>query len=420
MFTFIPQFLTIKSMLKISERGAAMPESPIRKLVPFAQGAEQKGRTVYYLNIGQPDIKTPEVAIDALRIIDREIIEYSHSAGGLGYRTGLTTYYNKLNFNITPEDIIVTTGGSEALVFAFNCCMNEGDEVIIPEPFYANYNGFAKISNVNIVPVTSRIENGFALPAISEFEKLITKKTKAILICNPGNPTGYLYSKEELETLRDIVKKHNLYLISDEVYREFCYDGKEHISIFNLDGIEENSIVIDSISKRYSMCGARIGAFISKNKKLMSTTLKYAQARLSPPTLGQIAGEAALETPQSYFDEVSAEYVARRDVLVEGLNKIEGIFCPTPGGAFYAVASLPIENAEHFCQWLLEEFEYDNQTVMLAPAAGFYATKGLGKNQVRMAYVLNKDSLKNAIECLDQALKVYPNRTINKLVKAEM
>lgn len=407
-------------MLNISERGAAMPESPIRKLVPFAQGAEQKGRTVYYLNIGQPDIKTPEVAIDALRIIDREIIEYSHSAGCLGYRTGLTKYYNKLNFNITPENIIVTTGGSEALVFTFNCCMNEGDEVIIPEPFYANYNGFAKISNVNIVPVTSTIENGFALPAISEFEKLITKKTKAILICNPGNPTGYLYSKEELETLRDIVKKHNLYLISDEVYREFCYDGKKHFSIFNLDGIEENSIVIDSISKRYSMCGARIGAFISKNKELIATALKYAQARLSPPTLGQIAGEAALETPQSYFDEVSAEYVARRDVLVEGLNKIEGIFCPTPGGAFYVVASLPIENAEHFCQWLLEEFEYKNQTVMLAPAAGFYATKGLGKNEVRMAYVLNKDSLKNAIECLDQALKVYPNRTINKFEKAEM
>lgn len=402
-------------MLSISQRGAEMPESPIRKLVPYAQEAEKKGRTVYYLNIGQPDIKTPEVAIDALRIIDRNIIEYSHSAGGLGYRTGLTNYYNKLDFNITPDDILVTTGGSEALLFAFNSCLNPNDEVIIPEPFYANYNGFAKIANVNIVPITSSIETGFALPPIAEFEKRITPKTKAILICNPGNPTGYLYSKEELETLRDIVKKHNLYLISDEVYREFCYDGKTHFSIFNLKGIEENSIVIDSVSKRYSMCGARIGAFISKNKQLVATALKYAQARLSPPTLGQIAGEAALNTPQSYFDEVSAEYVARRNVLVNGLNKIEGVFCPTPGGAFYAVASLPIDDAEDFCQWLLEEFEYKNQTIMMAPAAGFYATKGLGKNQVRLAYVLNENALKNAIACLAEALKVYKGKAIESL-----
>lgn len=404
-------------MLTISKRGAEMPESPIRKLVPYAQEAEKKGRTVYYLNIGQPDIKTPECAIDALRIIDRDILEYSHSAGGLGYRTGLTKYYNNLNFNITPEDILVTTGGSEALLFAFNSCLNEGDELIIPEPFYANYNGFAKITNVNIVPVTSSIENGFALPPIAEFEKLITPKTKAILICNPGNPTGYLYSKEELETLCSIVKKHNLYLISDEVYREFCYDGKTHFSIFNLKGIEDNAIVIDSVSKRYSMCGARIGAFVCKNKKIVATALKYAQARLSPPTLGQIASEAALNTPKSYFDKVSAEYVARRNVLVEGLNKIEGVFCPTPGGAFYVVASLPIEDAEDFCRWLLEKFEYKNQTVMLAPAAGFYATKGLGKNQVRMAYVLNTASLKSAIECLGEALKVYSCRTtVNKLI----
>ena len=361
-------------MLSLSERSKLMPESPIRKLVPYAQAAEASGKTVYYLNIGQPDIKTPEVAIDALRII------------------------------------LVTTGGSEALVFAFSCCMNPGDEVIIPEPFYANYNGFAQVAGVNIVPVTASIENGFALPPIEDFEKLITSKTKAILICNPGNPTGYLYSKEELERLRDIVKKHDLYLIADEVYREFCYDNKTHYSVFNLSGIEENTIVIDSISKRYSMCGARIGAFISKNKQLIATALKYAQARLSPPTLGQIAGEAALNTPQSYFDEVISEYVKRRDVVVKGLNEIEGVKCPTPGGAFYAVVELPVKDAEKFCQWLLEEFEYNNQTVMLAPAAGFYATKGLGKREVRIAYVLNETSLLNAIECLKEALKVYPER----------
>ncbi|MDT8411574.1 MAG: pyridoxal phosphate-dependent aminotransferase [Vicingaceae bacterium] len=401
-------------MLSLSERSTLMPESPIRKLVPYAQAAEAKGTTVYYLNIGQPDIKTPEVAIDALRIIDRQIIEYSHSAGGVGYRNGLANYYNNLDFGITADDILVTTGGSEALVFAFNCCMNPGDEVIIPEPFYANYNGFSQIAGVNIVPVTSTIENGFALPPIEEFEKLITPKTKAILICNPGNPTGYLYSKEELETLKNMVKKHNLYLIADEVYREFCYDGKKHYSVFNLKDIEENTIVIDSISKRYSMCGARIGAFISKNKKLIATALKYAQARLSPPTLGQIAGEAALNTPQSYFDEVIDEYVKRRNVVIKGLNEIEGVKCPTPGGAFYAVVELPVKNAEKFCQWLLEEFEYNNQTVMLAPAAGFYATKGLGKKEVRIAYVLNENSLLNALDCLKHALQVYPESTLKQ------
>lgn len=401
-------------MLSLSERSALMPESPIRKLVPFAQAAEARGTTVYYLNIGQPDIKTPEVAIDALRIIDRNIIEYSHSAGGVGYRNGLAKYYNNLDFGITADDILVTTGGSEALVFAFNCCMNPGDEVIIPEPFYANYNAFSQIAGVNIVPVTSTIENGFALPPIEDFEKLITPKTKAILICNPGNPTGNLYSKEELETLRNIVKKHNLYLIADEVYREFCYDDKKHYSVFNLKDIEENTIVIDSISKRYSMCGARIGAFISKNKKLIATALKYAQARLSPPTLGQIAGEAALNTPQSYFDEVIDEYVKRRNVVIKGLNEIEGVKCPTPGGAFYAVLELPVKDAEKFCQWLLEEFEYNKQTVMLAPAAGFYATKGLGKKEVRIAYVLNENSLINAIECLKHALQVYPESTLKQ------
>ncbi|MCB9360097.1 MAG: pyridoxal phosphate-dependent aminotransferase [Flavobacteriales bacterium] len=399
-------------MPNTSNRGKAMPESPIRKLVPYAEIANNKGRIVYHLNIGQPDIETPQVAIDALRIMDRKVIEYSHSAGGLVYRTGLAKYYNKLDFNVTPENIIVTTGGSEALLFAFYSCMNEGDEVIIPEPFYANYNGFAKTAGVNVVPVTSNIDDGFSLPPIAEFEKLITTKTKAILICNPGNPTGYLYSKEELETLRDIVKKHDLYLISDEVYREFCYDGKTHHSVFNLTGIENNSIVIDSVSKRYSMCGARIGAFLSKNKELLAIVLKYAQARLSPPTMGQIAGEAALSTPQSYFDNVVEEYVKRRNIVIEGLNAIEGVKCPNPGGAFYAVAELPVDNAEKFCQWLLEEFEYNNQTVMLAPAAGFYATKGLGEREVRIAYVLNVDSLKNAIECLKHALNVYEGSTI--------
>jgi aspartate aminotransferase len=397
-------------MPKLSDRGIEMPESPIRKLVPYAEEAKKKGRTVYHLNIGQPDIETPQVAIDAIKNIDLSVIEYSHSAGIESYRKGLSNYYNNVGLDVSFEDIIVTTGGSEALLFAFNSCLNAGDEVIIPEPFYANYNGFATTAEVNIVPVTAYINDGFALPAIADFEKLITDKTKAILICNPGNPTGYLYSKEELETLRDVVKKHNLYLIADEVYREFCYDGKTHYSVFNLEGINDNVIVIDSVSKRYSMCGARIGAFVSKNKKLVSTALKYAQARLSPPTLGQIAGEAALGTPKSYFDEVIKEYVQRRDILIDGLNQIEGVKCPIPGGAFYAVVELPVQNAERFCQWLLEDFEYNNQTIMIAPAAGFYATKGLGKKEVRIAYVLNKDSLQNAIKCLSEALKIYPEK----------
>jgi len=395
-------------MPELSNRGLEMPESPIRKLVPYAEAAKKKGRTVYHLNIGQPDIETPQVAIDAIKEIDLGVIEYSHSAGIESYRKGLADYYNNLNLNVSFEDILVTTGGSEALLFAFNSCLNQGDEVIIPEPFYANYNGFAQSAGVNVVPVTSSINEGFALPPIEEFEKLITPKTKAILICNPGNPTGYLYSKEELNTLRDMVKKHDLYLIADEVYREFCYDGQTHYSVFNLEGIDDNLIVIDSVSKRYSMCGARIGAFVSKNKQLVETALKYAQARLSPPTLGQIAGEAALKTPQSYFDDVIKEYVGRRDIVIEGLNKIDGVKCPNPGGAFYAVAELPVKNADNFCQWLLEEFEYNNQTIMIAPAAGFYATKGLGEREVRIAYVLNKESLLNAIECLEQALKVYP------------
>lgn len=407
-------------MPNLSNRGFEMPESPIRKLVPFAEAAKKEGKIVYHLNIGQPDIETPAVAIDALRIIDRKVIEYSHSAGGLGYRTGLMNYYNKLGFDINTDNILVTTGGSEALLFAFNSCLNQDDEVIIPEPFYANYNGFAKAADVKIVPVTANIEDGFALPPIADFEKKITPKTKAILICNPGNPTGYLYSKEELETLRDIVKKHDLFLIADEVYREFCYDGKTHMSVFNLEGIENNTIVVDSVSKRYSMCGARIGCFISKNKDLINIALKYAQARLSPPTLGQIASEAALLTPQSYFDNVINEYVKRRNILIDGLNKIEGVTCPSPGGAFYAIAKLPVKDSEKFCQWLLEEFDYENQTVMLAPAAGFYATPGLGKQEVRLAYVLNEESLQNALTCLSEALKVYPEKitpTVNELAE---
>ncbi|MDG1477018.1 MAG: pyridoxal phosphate-dependent aminotransferase [Vicingaceae bacterium] len=397
-------------MPELSNRGLEMPESPIRKLVPYAEAAKKKGRTVYHLNIGQPDIETPQVAIDAIKNIDRTVIEYSHSAGFESYRKGLAAYYNKLELEVSFEDILITTGGSEALLFAFNSCLNEGDEVIIPEPFYANYNGFAKTCGVKVSPVTANIDNGFALPPISDFEKLITPKTKAILICNPGNPTGYLYSEEELETLKEIVLKHNLFLFADEVYREFSYDGKKHTSVLELKGLENNVVVIDSVSKRYSMCGARIGALISKNNEVINTALKYAQARLSPPTLAQIAGEAALQTPQSYFDDVIEEYVSRRDIVIKGLNNIDGVNCPNPGGAFYAVAELPVQNAERFCQWLLEEFEYNNQTVMLAPAAGFYATKGLGEREVRLAYVLNKESLQNAIECLEEALKIYPER----------
>ncbi|MBE7441895.1 MAG: pyridoxal phosphate-dependent aminotransferase [Flavobacteriales bacterium] len=398
----------------ISNRGNLMPESPIRKLVPYAEAAKKKGRKVFHLNIGQPDIETPQVAIDAIKNIKFNVVEYSHSAGIESYRKGLAAYYNKLNLNVSFEDILITTGGSEALLFAFNACLNEGDEVIIPEPFYANYNGFATTAGVKVVPVTSSIETGFSLPPIADFEKLITPKTKAILICNPGNPTGYLYSKEELETLKNIVIKHNLYLIADEVYREFCYDNQTHYSVFNLNGIEDYAIVIDSVSKRYSMCGARIGAFVSKNKKVVATAMKYAQARLSPPTFGQIAGEAALQTPKSYFDNVVAEYVQRRNIVIEGLNAIEGVKCPNPGGAFYAVAELPIDNAEEFCQWLLEEFEYNNQTVMLAPAAGFYATKGLGVKEVRVAYVLNQEALKEALVCLKKALEVYKGSSIRK------
>jgi aspartate aminotransferase len=399
-------------MPKISQKGIAMPESPIRKLVPFAEKAKKAGKKVYHLNIGQPDIKTPELALDAIHNFSNKVVEYSHSAGFESYRKGLASYYQNLAIDVDYNDVMVTTGGSEALLFALNSCLDPGDEIIIPEPFYANYNGFSMSAGVKVKPIATSINDGFALPAIEEFEKLITPKTKAILICNPGNPTGYLYSKKELETLRDIVIKYDLFLIADEVYREFAYDGNQHHSVLNIEGLGQNAIVIDSTSKRYSMCGIRVGCIVSKNKEVMTTALKFAQARLSPPTFGQIAGEAALSTPKSYFQEVSSEYVSRRDVLIEGLNKIEGVICPKPKGAFYAIAQLPIDDADKFAQWLLEDFDFNGETVMVAPAAGFYATPNTGVNQVRIAYVLNKESLKAAIKILDEALKVYPGRTI--------
>ena len=387
-----------------------MPESPIRKLVPFAEGAKKKGKTVFHLNIGQPDIESPKLALDAIHNFNHKVVVYSHSAGFESYRKGLATYYQKLGIDIDYNDVMVTTGGSEALLFGLNSCLDNGDEIIIPEPFYANYNGFSISAGVKVKPITTSINNGFALPAIEEFEKLITPQTKAILICNPGNPTGYLYSKEELETLRDIVIKHDLFLFADEVYREFCYDGNTHHSVLNIEGLEQHTVVIDSTSKRYSMCGIRVGCMISKNKELMATALKFAQARLSPPTFGQVAGEAALSTPQSYFDEVSTEYVQRRDLLIEGLNKIEGVICPKPKGAFYCIAQLPVDNADKFAQWLLEEFDHEGKTLMVAPAAGFYSTPNTGTNQVRIAYVLNQEALTQAIVCLEKALEVYPGR----------
>lgn len=399
-------------MPKISQKAFDMPASPIRKLVPYSEAAKKAGKTVYHLNIGQPDIETPEVALNAVKNLDRTVIEYSHSAGFESYRTKLAAYYQKTGIPVNSEDIIITTGGSEALIFGFMSTCNPGDEVIIPEPFYANYNGFAVTAGLEVVPVTASIETGFALPPIEEFEKKITAKTKAIVICNPGNPTGYLYSKEELEKLRDLVLKHDLFLFADEVYREFCYDGAQPYSVMNLQGIEENVIMIDSVSKRYSMCGARIGALISKNKEVMNAALKFGQARLSPPTIDQIAAEAALETPQSYFDNVVSEYVTRRNIMVDGLNAIPGVFCPKPSGAFYCVAKFPVDDAEKFCQWLLEEFEFEGQTVMMAPANGFYSTAGAGQNEARIAYVLNQDALKNAVKCLEEALKVYPGRTM--------
>jgi aspartate aminotransferase len=397
-------------MPKLSQKAIDMPASPIRKLVPYAETAKKQGKIVYHLNIGQPDIETPEVALNAIKNIDRKVIEYSHSAGFESYRNGLSAYYKKTGIDVNPEDIIITTGGSEALIFGFMATCDLGDEVIIPEPFYANYNGFAVMAGLNVVPVTSTIETGFALPPVEEIEKKITAKTKAIVICNPGNPTGYLYSKEELEQLAAIVKKHDLVLFADEVYREFCYDGAVPFSVMNLEGIQDNVIMIDSVSKRYSMCGARIGALISKNAEIIAAVLKFGQARLSPPTIDQIAAEAALNTPQSYFDDVVAEYVQRRNIMVDGLNAIPGVFCPKPSGAFYCVAKFPVDNAEKFCQWLLEEFDYEGQTVMMAPANGFYSTKGAGLQEARIAYVINQESLRNAVKCLEEALKVYPGK----------
>ena len=397
-------------MPSISEKGRLMPASPIRRLVPYSEEAKRKGIKVYHLNIGQPDIPTPDVALNAIRNIDIKVIAYSHSAGNESYRLKLAAFYRSIGINIDQTEILITTGGSEAVMFALMACVNPGEEVITPEPFYANYNGFAVSAGVKIVPVTSSITDDFALPPINEIEKKITPKTKGIIVCNPNNPTGYLYSKEELLHLRDIVKKHDLFLFSDEAYREFCYDGAEHFSAMNLEGIEKNVIMVDSVSKRYSECGLRIGALISKNKEIISTALKFAQARLSPPGLGQIAGEASIDTPPDYFKEVNKEYTARRNYMVDALNKMPGVYCPKPKGAFYTVVRLPVDDSDKFAQWLLEEFNYRNQTVMLAPASGFYSTTGLGKNEVRIAYVLKIDDLKNAMETLAEALKIYPGR----------
>lgn len=384
-----------------------MPESPIRKLVPYAEDAKKRGTKVIHLNIGQPDIKTPQIALDAVKNNTLEVLEYSRTEGSEAYREKLANYYAKNDIHVSATEIIITTGGSEALAFVMGTIMDTDEEIIIPEPFYANYNGFATAAGVTVVPVVSKIEDNFALPPIEEFEKLITPKTKAILICNPGNPTGYLYSREEIEKLAKIVKKHNLFLVADEVYREFTYEGKEHYSVLQVEGLEDNAIVVDSVSKRYSMCGARIGCLVSKNKEVIKTALKFAQARLSPPTYAQIASEAALETPQSYFDDVKVEYVARRNLLISELEKIKGIKVAKPQGAFYCIAQLPIADADHFAQWLLESFEVNGETVMVAPAAGFYATEGLGKNQIRIAYVLDKENIIRAVQILKAALEVY-------------
>ena len=398
-------------MLTISKRGNDMPASPIRKLVPYAEAAKRNGIKVYHLNIGQPDIDTPKPVLDAVRSINFPVLEYSHSAGNESYRKKLVAYYTRWDIAVDHEQILVTTAGSEAILFAFFSCLNPGDEVIIPEPFYANYNGFAVTAGVKVVPILSTIENGFALPPIEAFEKVISHKTKAIILCNPNNPTGYLYSNDEVRELGRICKKNNLYLISDEAYREFCYDTAEpYLSPIQIAGLEENVLVVDTVSKRYSACGARVGALVTKNKLVYSTAMKFAQARLSPPGLGQILGEAAVNLPQDYFDEPKSEYQGRRELLVARLNAMEGVFCPMPGGAFYAMARLPIDDGDTFCQWLLESFSYEGQTIMLAPASGFYSSPGLGKNEVRLAYVLNKDSIAKAMDCLEIALQKYPGR----------
>ncbi len=394
-------------MLQISKRGIEMPASPIRKLVPFAEAAKKRGTKVYHLNIGQPDIETPKMVLDAVRHSDFKVLEYSHSAGNESYRKKLVGYYKSVGIDVNEKQIIITTGGSEAILFGFMACLDAGDEVIIPEPFYANYNGFAVEAGVSVVPITSHIENGFALPPIEAIEAKITPRTKAIVICNPNNPTGYLYSAAEMEQLKNIILKHDLYLFSDEAYREFCYEGTQ-ISALHLTGVDEHVVIMDTISKRYSACGGRIGAFITKNQALLDATMKFAQARLSPPSFAQIAGEAAIDLPANYFDDTKAEYKSRRDLIVTRLNAMEGVFCPNPGGAFYAMAKLPIDDADKFCQWLLEDFSFENQTVMLAPATGFYGTPGLGKQEVRLAYVLNLEDINKSMDCLEAALKVYP------------
>ena len=404
-------------MPNISRKGQEMPASPIRRLVPFAEEAKRKGRIVYHLNIGQPDIPTPENALNAVKNLDEKVIEYSHSAGNESYRKKLSAFYKNIGINVNENELLITTGGSEAILFALMSTINPDEEVIIPEPFYANYNGFSTAAGVKVTPVTSNIDHNFALPPISEFEKLITPRTKGIIICNPNNPTGYLYSRKELELLGELVRKNDLFLFSDEVYREFCYDNKKHYSVMNLQGLEQNVIMFDSVSKRYSACGVRIGALVTKNNEVIQTALKFAQARLSPPSLGQIVGEAALDTPQEYFDEVYEEYIERRNFMVNELQNMEGVKCPVPGGAFYTIAELPVDDADKFAQWLLSEFEYKNQTVMLAPASGFYSNPLTGKKQVRIAYVLRIEDLKNAMETLNEALKVYQKTVLNKSLK---
>jgi aspartate aminotransferase len=398
-------------MLTISNRGQLMPSSPIRKLVPYAEAAKKKGVKVYHLNIGQPDIETPKQVLDAVRHSDFTVLEYSHSAGNESYRKKLVEYYASVDIHVNYNQIIVTTGGSEAIQFGFMACLDAGDEVIIPEPFYANYNGFAVAAGVKVVPITSHIESAFALPPIEDFEKVITPRTKAIVICNPNNPTGYNYSEAEMQQLKALISKHNLYLFADEAYREFTY-GEKQFSAMHLEGVDDNVILMDTISKRYSACGGRIGAFVTKNQQVLDATMKFAQARLSPPSFAQIAGEAAVDLPADYFDTTKAEYKNRRDLIIQRLNAMEGVFCPNPGGAFYAMAKLPIDDSDTFCQWLLESFEHNKKTVMLAPATGFYGTPGLGKQEVRLAYVLNLTSINAAMDCLEQALKEYPGRTI--------
>ena len=396
-------------MLTISNRGRQMPASPIRKLVPFAEAAKKKGINVYHLNIGQPDIETPKMVLDAVRNSDFKVLEYSHSAGNESYRKKLVQYYESVGIHVNHHQIIVTTGGSEAILFGFMACLDAGDEVIIPEPFYANYNGFAVEAGVNVVPITSHIENGFALPPIEDFEKVITPKTKAVVICNPNNPTGYSYSAAEMEQLKQLVLKHNLFLFSDEAYREFTYEEKQ-VSAMHLQGVDDNVVIMDTISKRYSACGGRIGAFVTKNQSILDAVMKFAQARLSPPSFAQIAGEAAVDLPSDYFDTTKQEYKNRRDLIVKRLNEMDGVFCPNPGGAFYAMAKLPIDDSDTFCQWLLESFDYNGSTVMLAPATGFYGTAGLGKQEVRLAYVLNLTAIDAAMDCLKVALEQYPGK----------